>query len=116
MKINGVESSELLTAVVNGLYQKAANPDFNFPIQIKVIDSPEIAKAIFMAPDIFVKNYGFLELLCRGRFSANGADWKIRAAVTQSFFSQSTILLDEATIESIYQKHLQVYLKYLYSF
>lgn len=111
MKINGVESSELLTAVVNGLYQKAANPDFNFPIQIKVIDSPEIAKAIFMAPDIFVKNYGFLELLCRGRFSANGADWKIRAAVTQSFFSQSTILLDETTIESIYQKHLQVYLK-----
>ena len=107
MQINGVESGQILTAVVGDLYRKAANPDFTFPLQIQVVDQAEVAKAIFMAPEVFVKNYGFIESLCVGRFSASGEDWKQRAALTQSFYTQSTVLLDEAALVQIYAHHLQ---------
>ena len=107
MQINGVESGQILTAVVGDLYRKAANPDFKFPLQIQVVDQAEVAKAIFMAPEVFVKNYGFIESLCVGRFSASGEDWKQRAALTQSFYTQSTVLLDETALMQIYAHHLQ---------
>lgn len=109
MKINGIESGAILSAVVGDLYRKAASPDFNFPLQIRIVDSAEVAKAIFMAPDIFVKNYAFMENLSRGRISANGADWKLRVSITQSFYSRATNVLDEAELEAIYSKHLQAY-------
>jgi Cytochrome P450 len=107
MKINGVESGQVLTAVVGDLYRKAASPDFKFPLQIQVVDQADVAKAIFMAPEVFVKNYGFIESLCLGRFSASGEDWKQRAALTQSFYTQSTVLLDESALMQIYAHHLQ---------
>ncbi len=107
MQINGVESGQILTALVGDLYRKAANPNFKFPLQIQVVDQAEVAKAIFMAPDVFVKNYGFMESLCVGRFSASGEDWKQRAALTQSFYTQSTVLLDETALVQIYAHHLQ---------
>ena len=107
MKINGVESGQVLTAVVGDLYRKAASPDFKFPLQIQVVDQADVAKAIFMAPEMFVKNYGFIESLCLGRFSASGEDWKQRAALTQSFYTQSTVLLDESALMQIYAHHLQ---------
>jgi hypothetical protein len=62
MQINGVASGQIMTAVVGDLYRKAANPDFKFPLQIQVVDQADVAKAIFMAPEEFVKNYGFMEL------------------------------------------------------
>ncbi len=107
MKINGVDSGQILTAVVGDLYRKAANPDFTFPLQVKLVDQAEVAKAIFMQPEVFVKNYGFMESLCVGRFSASGEDWKQRAALTQSFYTQSTVLLDESALVQIYAHHLQ---------
>ena len=107
MKINGVESGQILTAVVGDLYRKAANPDFKFPLQLQLVDQAEVAKAIFMQPEVFVKNYGFIESLCVGRFSASGEGWKQRAALTQSFYTQSTVLLDETALVGIYAKHLQ---------
>jgi cytochrome P450 len=107
MQINGVASGQIMTAVVGDLYRKAANPDFKFPLQIQVVDQADVAKAIFMAPEEFVKNYGFMESLSVGRFSASGEDWKQRAALTQSFYTQSTVLLDESALMQIYAHHLQ---------
>ena len=110
MKINGIESSQILTNILANLYRKLADPSANIAFPIKVIDSPDVAKAIFLAPTLFVKNYTFIENLSKGRFSANGEDWKRRASITQSFFSQAHIVLDEAAIEAVYKKHLLVYL------
>lgn len=109
MKINGVESGVILTSLVEHLYAKVVNRTAKFPLPIKVIDSPELVKSILMAPDVFVKNYGFIENLSKGRFSANGHDWKARASITQSFYSQATNLLDEDVIEDIYLQHLRAF-------
>lgn len=99
-----------MTAVVTGLYRKAANSDFKFPLQIQVVDQAEVAKAIFMAPDVFVKNYAFMETFSIGRISANGPEWKKRVSMTQLFYSQATKVLSEEELESIYTNHLQAYL------
>ena len=110
MKINGMDSRDILSGLVVNLYKKAINPSFEFPLAIRLIDTPDLAKAIFLAPDTFVKNYFFLESLSKGRFSANGEDWKRRAAITQPFYSQATTVLDEQALEAIYAKHIQLYL------
>jgi cytochrome P450 len=110
MKINGIESSQILTSILENLYRKLENPPTNLTFAIKVIDSPDVAKAIFLAPNLFVKNYSFIEKLSKGRFSANGEDWKQRASISQSFFPQAHIVLGDEALEAIYRKHLLAYL------
>ena len=110
MKINGMESRNILSALVANLYHKAVDPNFNLPLNIKVVSSAEVAKVIFLEPDIFVKNYGFIEGFAQGRFSASGEDWRLRSKITQSFYSQATVVVDGAATEAIYSKHLKAYL------
>jgi len=47
MKINGIESSQILTSILENLYKKLENPATNLTFALKVIDSPDVAKAIF---------------------------------------------------------------------
>jgi cytochrome P450 len=108
MQIKGREAGQILTAILQNLYLKTSSPDVVFPI--KVIDSPEIAKSIFMGHDIFVRNYGFLEYLSKGRFTSYGEEWKQRASITQSFFSRPQTLVDGPFIEAIYRKHFLIYI------
>lgn len=105
-----MESRDILSAVVANLYQKAADPNFTLPLNIKVVSSAEVARTIFLEPDTFIKNYGFIEGFARGRFSANGEDWRLRSKLTQSFYSQATVVIDGPATEAIYSKHLQAYL------
>ena len=110
MKINGIESSQILTNILTNLYRELADPSSNTAFSIKVIDSPDVAKTIFLSPNLFVKNYNFIENLSKGRFSANGEEWKQRASITQSFFSRAHIVLDDTALEAVYRKHLLSYL------
>lgn len=110
MIIDASGSGLFLTGLVERLYAKVENREVIFPLPLKVIDSPELAKSILMSPDIFVKNYEFIEYLSKGRFSANGEDWKLRAAITQSFYSQASSFLGDDEIEGIYRKHLSNFL------
>jgi len=48
--------------------------------------------------------------LSKGRISANGENWKQRASISQSFFSQAHVVLDDVALETIYRKHLLAYL------
>lgn len=109
MKINGVESEVVLTALLESLYKKMAHRDGPFILPIRVIDAPDVVKSILMSPDLFIKNYGFLENISKGRFSANGPEWSVRAAITQSFYSQATNILNDDLLENVYSKHLQAF-------
>jgi cytochrome P450 len=110
MKINGTECSQILNNILANLYGKLAAPESSTDFPIKLIDSPDMAKAIFLAPNLFVKNYTFLDHFSKSRFSANGEDWEQRARITQSFFSQAPIVLDDEALEAIYKKHLLAYI------
>lgn len=95
-----------LNQLVGDLYRRAnrVKPALDLPIQ--VIDSPEIANHIFNAPEIFNKNYSFLEKLSDGRFSANGHDWVARAKLTQPFYHQSTHRISDEQIYGVYANNL----------
>lgn len=104
-------NNHVLDIITNDLYRRAAGQEPQIKLPIKVIDSPSIAQAIFRQPDLFIKNYGFLESLSKGRFSANGDEWKIRASLTQAFYSRSSELLSDTDIEQIYQRHIKAYIE-----
>ncbi len=95
-----------LNQLVGDLYRRAnrVKPALDLPIQ--VIDSPEIANHIFNAPEIFNKNYSFLEKLSDGRFSANANDWVDRAKLTQHFYHQSTHRISDEQIYGVYANNL----------
>ena len=72
MKINGTECSQILNNILANLYGKLAAPESSTDFPIKLIDSPDMAKAIFLAPNLFVKNYTCLDHFSKSRCSANG--------------------------------------------
>ena len=105
------DHTQILDAITNDLYRRAAGHEPQVKLPVRFIDSPSIAQAIFRQPDLFIKNYGFLESLSKGRFSANGDEWKIRASLTQAFYSRSNELLSDTTIKQIYRRHIKAYIE-----
>ncbi|RYX97678.1 MAG: cytochrome P450 [Comamonadaceae bacterium] len=78
-------------------------PDF----RILLIDDPARARHVLSRPDVFVKNYAFLDELARGRFSANGIDWRRRAALSRPWYRHAHKTLADGEITAIYRRHLQ---------
>ena len=70
-----MDKNLFLNQVVGDLYQRAAHLEMMHQLPIKVVDRPDMANQIFNSPEVFQKNYSFLEKLSHGRFSANGLDW-----------------------------------------
>lgn len=105
----GNQANDILDTITADLYRRVAGQEPLINLPIKIIDSPSIAHAIFRQPNLFIKNYGFLESFSKGRFSANGHEWKIRADLTQPFYSRAQQIVSDAEISKIYQRHFQAY-------
>ena len=97
--------SAFLDGLLTDLYRRsgAAAPA---PSPISIIDDPATARQILARPDIFVKNYDFLEDLGRGRFSANGDEWRQRASLTRSWYLAAHKTVDGAQVRAIYARQL----------
>ncbi len=97
-----------LNQLVGDLYRRANHLTPVHDLPIKIVDNPEIAHHIFNAPEVFIKNYSFLEKLSDGRFSANGQDWIDRAKLTQHFYHQSTHRISDKQIYDVYCHNLEL--------
>lgn len=76
------------------------------PSPLPVIDDPALARRVLARPDVFVKNYDFLEDLARGRFSSNGEEWRLRAAATRHWYRAAHKALAPPQVRQIYARHL----------
>jgi hypothetical protein len=100
------DSQSILTQLIFDLYRRAAQLPPTIELQIKLIDSPKLAHEVFKNPDIFIKNYPFLEKLSSGRMSTSGSEWEKRAKLTQVFYYQSTHSVSDEQIDAVYVKNL----------
>ncbi|MES2743594.1 MAG: cytochrome P450 [Pseudomonadota bacterium] len=96
------QASAFLDALLARLY----SPERGAPVPIALTDDPALIRHILGQPDIFVKNYAFLEALARGRFTSNGADWRQRAALTQAWYRNAPREIGADSARAIYHKHL----------
>lgn len=101
---SAAQASAFLDALLAGLYAHA--PGASMPAPVPVIDDPATARHVLSHPDRFVKNYGFLEDLGRGRFSSNGEDWRRRAALTRPWYRNAHRALAPQQVREIYARHL----------
>jgi cytochrome P450 len=102
----GVEqASAYLDALLAGLYARSSG-NAGTPDVLPVIDDPALARQILSRADIFVKNYAFLDDLARGRFSANGEQWRQRAAATQHWYRSAHKGLSPDQLAEIYRRAL----------
>ncbi len=96
------QASTFLDALLARLY----SPRHDAPSPIPLTDDPALIRHILGRPDIFVKNYAFLEALARGRFTSNGDDWRQRAALTQNWYRNAPREVSPPAARAIYLKHL----------
>jgi cytochrome P450 len=99
------QASAFLDALLAGLYARSTG-GAGAADALPVIDDPALARQILARPDIFVKNYAFLDDLARGRFSANGRQWRDRAAATQHWYRSAHRALEPEQLAQIYQRAL----------
>lgn len=98
------QATEFLDAILAALYSyRDGGPTL---MRQPIITEPILARQILARPDIFVKNYAFLEDLGRGRFSSNGDEWRMRAALTQSCYRNAPKNIPTEFIKAIYHRHL----------
>lgn len=102
-----VTTDSLLGEVALDLYRLAAGREPVIPLPFTVIAIPEIATAVLRDEQRFAKEYRFLEMLAQGRFTANGSEWRRRAALTQPVYRRAPETLTEAEIQGIYETALQ---------
>lgn len=98
------QAGAFLDQLLAGLYthSSGAAP----PLQIPIIVDPLLARQILSHPDIFVKNYAFLEDLARGRFSGNGQPWRQRANLSRAWYLNAHKKHDPDLVKAIYRLHL----------
>lgn len=99
MIASAAQAGAFLDALLAGLYKGAPSP-------LPVISDPGTARHVLAHADTFVKNYGFLEDLGRGRFSSNGEDWRQRAALTQPWYRTAHKALSAQQLQDAYARHL----------
>jgi cytochrome P450 len=105
----GVEqASAFLDALLAGLYARSTGTKGGVGTAelMPVIDEPAPARHILARPDIFVKNYAFLDELARGRFSANGEQWRERAAATRHWYRSAHKAQSPDQLAEIYMRAL----------
>ena len=71
---------------------------------LRMIDDPATFRAICAEPDLFIKNYAFLETMGQGRFSDNGPAWAARAALTQPAYARNQFLREPARLAPLYAR------------
>jgi cytochrome P450 len=98
------QATAFLDALLAGLYAHSAGAPA--PQLIPIIDEPALARQILARPDIFAKNYAFLEDLGHGRFSSNGDDWRQRAALSKPWYRSAHKRQAPELIREIYSRHL----------
>lgn len=98
------QANAFLDQLLAGLYAHSSGAPA--PLPIPIIDDPVLARQILVRPDIFIKNYVFLEDLGHGRFSSNGEDWRQRARVTRPWYLHAHKKHEPAQIREIYTRHL----------
>lgn len=103
---SSVIAQELLDLIVHDLYKHAAGHRMALKFPIDIIDEPALAKEVFCNPNIFIKNYNFIESLSNGRFSANSPEWEFRASLTQSHYVNAAIELTDDEIAKAYYSRL----------
>lgn len=101
-----VTTDSLLAQIAADLYRLAAGRPPLLPLPMPVIAAPAIATGILRDETAFAKEYRFLEMLARGRFSTNGGEWRRRAALTQPFYRAGVENVSEAEIAAIYRRSL----------
>lgn len=102
-----VTTDFLLGQIALDLYRLADGQAPAMPLAMPVIASPEIATEVLRDESSFAKEYRFLEMLARGRFTANGSDWRRRTPLTQPFYRGSTDAISESEIEALYENSLR---------
>lgn len=101
------QASAFLDGLLADLYRRSASgPASPAPSPIPVIDDPAIARQVLARPDIFAKNYDFLDDMARGRVSANGEDWRQRASLTRSWYLAAHKKVNLEQVRAIYARHL----------
>lgn len=101
------QASEFLGGLLSELYRRSAGGAGTAgPFHMALIDDPLVARRVLTQHDVFVKNYGFLNDFAKGRFSANGAEWRQRAASTQPWYRSVHKALDMPQLGEIYTRHL----------
>jgi cytochrome P450 len=101
------EASAFLDGLLTDLYRRSAIGSASAaPSLIPIIDDPALARQVLARPDIFVKNYDFLDDMARGRFSANGEEWRQRASLTRSWYLAAHKTMDAEQVRAIYARHL----------
>lgn len=98
------QATAFLDRLLAGLYAHSSGAPA--PLPIPIIDEPKLARQILARPDIFVKNYAFLEDLGHGRFSSNGDDWRQRAALSKPWYRHAHKKHEPGLIREIYHRHL----------
>lgn len=101
------QARRFLNTLVLDAYTLAAGGRPRMELPTRFLSDPQAAHAVFRAPEAFYKSYGFLDLVSRGRLSANGDDWKARVALTQPFYARATALVGEAEMEAVYRRQLR---------
>jgi len=101
------QTEQQLSALLASVYQRATRQSPAAQLPLPLIDDPLIAQQIFKQPELFGKNYAFLEAFAEGRFSRNGNEWQTRQQLTQSFYSRAVDLKKPQNVFEIYCRHLQ---------
>lgn len=75
--------------------------------QMWLADEPEDVDAVCKAPEIFLKDYAYVEALGRSRFSTNGEEWQCRRDITQPFYVEAARPANRAEVAALYAEQLE---------
>ncbi len=71
-----------------------------------LVDEPEAIHEILRAPDTYFKDYGVVANLGLSRFNTNGADWRMRQALTQRHYSTAARPEHRETVTDAYRSRI----------
>jgi cytochrome P450 len=69
-------------------------------------DQPEGVEAVCKAPEIFNKDYSYVQALGRSRFSTDGGEWTARREITQPYYVEAVRPANRAEIAARYAEQL----------
>jgi cytochrome P450 len=95
-------------AFVERLYAEAAAGRFGVRAfgRMILVDEPEAIQQVLSAPDVYFKDYGVVETLGLSRFNTNGADWRMRQALTQRHYAAAARDEHRPAVASAYRERM----------
>ena len=97
---------QFLNDLVFALYEKARPTGAGRPLSVPILSNPDAVHAVLSNPGQFAKSWGLLGAWGRSRFTANGAEWQLRRALTQRAYLSAGAEQNGHAVSAVYDARL----------